>query len=157
MFRVAASVLRPAGLADHAADAVQEAMVSLMKSPPQDVRSWDAVLVVTAKRRALDIAGSAPVRHASAAPDGALGLAEVDVAQDVSHAVDRQRLAAHAVDKLALLDPRHRKVVWEIVALERPRAEVSRELEVTPSRVSQIVSASLKILSDAMPREEVNE
>ena len=37
---VAASVLREAGLADTAGDAVHEAIVSIMKSPPGDVRDW---------------------------------------------------------------------------------------------------------------------
>ena len=63
MYGVAYEVLRGSGRVDLAGDAVQEAMVSLMKSPPRELpRSWEALLVVTAKRRALDIVGSAAMK-----------------------------------------------------------------------------------------------
>src|ERR1700728_3558476 len=54
MHKVAASVLREAGRASEAGDAVHDAIVSIMASPPRDVRDWEAFLVSTAKRRALD-------------------------------------------------------------------------------------------------------
>jgi DNA-directed RNA polymerase specialized sigma24 family protein len=63
MYRVAARALREAGRADKAGDAVSAAMASLMKSPPANVQNWQALLVKAAKRRALDILGSAAVRH----------------------------------------------------------------------------------------------
>jgi DNA-directed RNA polymerase specialized sigma24 family protein len=64
MYRVAARVLRGAGRADEAGDAVSAAMESLMKSPPANVLNWQAVLVTAVKRRALDPAGvvSGPTR-----------------------------------------------------------------------------------------------
>src|SRR5688572_27623395 len=94
MYRVAATVLREAGLADQAEDAVQEAMVSLMASPPQDVQNWEAVMVSAAKRRALDRLRSAAVRHAGPGlgPEHDTGDGS-DISQDVADAVDRQRLA----------------------------------------------------------------
>jgi len=157
MHRVAAKVLRVAGLADQAGDAVQEAMVSLMVSSPDDVRNWEAVMVVTAKRRALDRLGSAAVRHAgpelSEEHDGAHGG---DVSGEVTESIDRKRVTTLAWDNLAALDDRHRKVAWEYVALERPRAEVAAELGVTPARVSQMAKRALEQLRDAMSREEVN-
>ena len=54
-----------------------------------------------------------------------------------------------------MLDDRHRKVAWEYVALERPRAEVAADLGVTPGRVSQMAKRALEHLRDAMSREEV--
>ena len=63
MYRVASRVLREVGLADRAEDGVQDTMVSLMKAPPVGVGNWEAVLVTTAKRRALDILHSAAIRH----------------------------------------------------------------------------------------------
>lgn len=62
MCGVAYEVLRGSRRWDLAADAVQEAMVSLMKAPPTEPpRSWEALLVATSKRRALDIVRSAAV------------------------------------------------------------------------------------------------
>ena len=52
MHKVAASVLREAGRADEAGDAVQDAIVSVLASPPGKVANWEAFLVTAAKRRA---------------------------------------------------------------------------------------------------------
>ena len=156
MHRVAAKVLREAGIADQAGDAVQDAMVSLMASPPSDVRNWEAVMVATAKRRALDRVDAAAVRHAG--PELSEEHDQVDLAdvsEEVAELVDDQRAAAVAWDNLAVLDDRHRKVAWEYVALERPRADVAAELGVTPARVSQMARRALEELRDALNREEV--
>lgn len=154
MHRVAATVLREAGLADQAGDAVQEAMLSLMASPPDDVHSWEAVMVATARRRALDRLTSAAVRHAGPELSAEHDRADLaDVSEEVAESTDRKRAAAVAWDNLAVLDDRHRKVAWEYVALERPRAEVAVELGVTPARVSQMAKRALEQLRDAMSRE----
>jgi RNA polymerase sigma factor (sigma-70 family) len=147
MHRVAASVLRGAGLADQANDMVNEAMTSLMGSPPVDVQSWEAVMVTAAKRKALDLVRSAAVRHAG--PE--LGVEHdyadpVDIAEDTADLIDRLRAAGVAWDGLAVLDTRHRKVAWEYIANERPRAEVAAELGVSPGRVSQMATRALKEL-----------
>ena len=156
MYRVAARVLREAGRATEAEDAVAAAMESLMKSPPRNVSSWEAVLITAAKRRALDILGSAGVRHAARAEDSPSQEPGVDeLADDVVEAVDRRRAAAVAWDKLALLDARHRAVVWEYVALERSRQDVASELGVTRARVSQMAKEALRILREALESEGV--
>jgi RNA polymerase sigma-70 factor (ECF subfamily) len=155
MHRVAAKVLREAGLADQAGDAVQDAMVSLMASSPAGVENWEALMVATAKRRALDRLGSAAVRHAgSELGERHDSTAEGDVADEVAESVDRTRLAALAADALSVLDDRHRKVAWDYIALERPRPEVAAELGVTPARVSQMAKQVLEQMRDAMKREE---
>lgn len=151
MHRVAASVLRPAGRADEAGDAVNDAVVSIMASPPGDVRNWEAFLVTAAKRKALDRVRSADVRHTGpelveSRQDRA---DDFDLAEDVAEDVDRSRQADHALDSLSILDERYRKAVWETVALQRPRADVARELGVTPARVSQMVTRGLEILREA--------
>ncbi len=156
MYRVAARVLREAGRADEAEDAVAAAMESLMKSPPRNVKNWQAVMVTAAKRRALDILGSAAVRHASSIDESQVDEPAVDdLADHVAEVVDRRRAAAVAWDKLALLDARHRKVVWEYVALERPRQDMAAELGVTPGRVSQMAKEALRILREALESEGV--
>jgi RNA polymerase sigma factor (sigma-70 family) len=156
MYRVAASVLREAGLVSEAGDVVQDAMLSIMTSPPEGVQNWEALLVSTAKRRALDRLRSASVRHSGGGLDETQDRAEPgeDLADDVASAVDSQREAALAWDSLAVLDNRHRKAVWDTVALERPRSDVAAELGVSQSRVSQMVTAALTKLRDEMGRKE---
>lgn len=147
MHRVAASVLRAAGLADQANDAVSEAMTSLMGSPPAGVQNWEAVMVTAAKRKAIDLLRSAAVRHAGPELGPEHDYADsVDIAEDVAERVDRERLRAVAWDGLSVLDTRHRKVAWEYIALERPRAEVAAELGVSPGRVSQMAKRVLEEL-----------
>lgn len=157
MHKVAASVLREAGRASEAADAVQEAILSVMTSPPRHVRNWEAFLVTAAKRKALDRIRSADVRHTH--PEFAEATTgdrseDSDLADDIADALDRQERAGHAWDCLSVLDDRHRKAVWETVALERPRAEVAAELGVTPARVSQMRTRSLALLREEMRRRE---
>lgn len=158
MHKVAASVLRPAGRHHEAADAVHDAIVSIMASPPKDVRNWEAFLVSAAKRRALDRLGSAAVRRAgSALPSTIDDVADdVDIEQDVVEYIERARRAGIAWDSLSLLDDRTRKAVWEYIALERPRAEVAAELGVSPSRVSQMVKQALALLQAEVTRREGN-
>ncbi|WP_285029642.1 sigma-70 family RNA polymerase sigma factor [Mycolicibacterium sp. lyk4-40-TYG-92] len=151
MYRVAAKVLREVGLADQADDAVQAAMFSLMKSPPAGVVSWEAVLVRTTQRRALDIVDSAVVRHAGPPPSEGHDTADPRYqVEDIDEAIDRQRQASQVTQYFPLLTEQQRFVAWEYVARDRPRSEVAAELGVTPARVSQISTATIRILRDAM-------
>lgn len=156
MYRVAARTLRVAGREADAADVVMAAMESLMKKPPRTVKNWEAMMVKTTTRRALDLLKSAVVKHSSG-----VGLLDHDAAlpgsleDDIAEAVDRQRHAAAAWDKLSILDDRHRQVVWEYVAKERPRDEVAAELGVSPARVSQMATKALKQLKEALEKEGV--
>ena len=155
MYRVAAQVLREAGLEDQAGDAVQDAMISLMKSPPTDVVSWEAILVVAAKRKAVDFLRSASVRHAG--PNLGEHHDQADERNDIEEAgdaLDRQKKSARAWDALSILDPRHRTVAEEYVAKERPRAEVASELGVTPARVSQMAAKAIEQLRLELMRQE---
>lgn len=160
MHKVAASVLREVGRASEAADAVHDAIISIMASPPQSVRNWEAFLITAAKRKALDRIRSAEVRYAGAEFVEAIHdrANDSDLAEDVADAIDRQGRARHAWDCLSVLDERHRKVVWETVALERPRSEVAAELNVSPARVSQMTTRSLALLREELrSREEGND
>jgi RNA polymerase sigma-70 factor (ECF subfamily) len=156
MYRVAARTLRGAGREAEAEDVVMTAMESLMKKPPRGVRSWEAMMVKATTLRALDLLKSAEVKHASAAElldrDGATPEVLED---DVVEAVDRQRDAAAAWDKLAILDDRHRQVAWEYIAKGRSRDEVAAELGVSPARVSQMATKALKELKEALEKEGV--
>lgn len=156
MYRVAARTLRDTGRASEADDVVMMAIESLMKKPPRNVKNWEAMMVQVTKFRALDLLKSGSVKHASGAElldhDGA---SEFTVEDDVIEAVDRQRAACHAWDKLSILDERHRYVAWEFVAKQRPRGEVAAELNVSPARVSQMATKALKELKEALEKEGV--
>lgn len=156
MHKVAASVLREASRASEAEDAVQDAIVSIMASPPGNVRNWEAFLVTATKRKALDRIRSAEVRHAGpelveAVQDRA---DDSDLAEDVADVMDQQERARRAWNCLEELDERHRKVIWEIAALERPRSEVAAAMNVSPARVSQMTTRSLALLREVMRRME---
>ncbi|MCV7742228.1 sigma-70 family RNA polymerase sigma factor [Micrococcus luteus] len=159
MHKVAASVLRDAGRASEAEDAVQDAITSIIASPPKAVRNWEAFLVTAVKRKALDRLRSAEVRHAGPELDEAVHdrADESDLADDVAEVLDRQDRARHARDCLTILDERHRKVVWDTEALLRPRTAVAAELGVTPARVSQMRTRSLALLRDEMDRREASD
>lgn len=145
MFRVAKGVLRSSGRIDLAGDAVQDAMVSLMKSPPTaPPRSWEALLVATAKRRALDMIGSAAmVKGAVLKEERATSASEPDM-DDVLERLEKMALVRAAIAK-AKFDARERYVLAQYILLDRPRDELAAELGVTPARVSQIAT---KVLTD---------
>lgn len=159
MYRVAARVLREAGLAERAEDAVMDAMTSLMRSPPAGtVRSWEAVLVTAAKRKALDLLRSAAIQHRGPQLDETHDTNDrtsVDIAEEVAQRVDDTRLGAILWDKLSVLDPRDRQIVWQVKALERPRDEVAAEYQISPARVSQICTSTLRQLREALDQEGV--
>jgi RNA polymerase sigma factor (sigma-70 family) len=157
MHKVAASVLREPGLTSQAQDVVQEVGGAIMTAPPTNVRNWEAFLVTAVKRKALDRIKSAHVRHAGNAPiESVYDRADddIDVAEDVSVELDRKQRAAVAWDCLSILDDRDRKVVWDVVALERPGTEVAKEHGLSPGRISQIVTGALTRLRDEMKRRE---
>lgn len=149
-------MLREAGLSSQAPDAVQDAMLSLISSPPSGVRNWEAFLVKAVKRKALDRIKSAHSRHTSHAPiDTTTDLADdVDIAEDVSADLDRKQRAAIAWDSLSVLEERDRRVVWDVVALQRSGIEVAREHALSPGRISQIVDRALSQLRYEMERRE---
>jgi RNA polymerase sigma factor (sigma-70 family) len=156
MYKVAASVLRDVGRASEAADAVNDAMVSIMASPPQNVRNWEAFLVTAGKRKAIDRVRSADVRHAGPefVESSHARVDDTDFAEEVAADLDRKERGALAWGCLSVLDERHRKAVWETAALERPRSEVAAELDVSPARVSQMTARALVLLREEMNRRE---
>jgi len=156
MHKVAASVLRDAGHASESDDAVQDAIVSIMASPPEKVRNWEAFLVTTAKRKALDRIRSAAVRHAGSEFVEAIHDRDdgSDLAQGVADAIDQKERAGMAWGCLSILDERHRNAVWQTAALGRSRSEVAAELNLSPARVSQMTTRSLALLREEMCRRE---
>lgn len=156
MYRVAVAILRQGGLADDAADAVNDAIVSIMKKPPQNVVNWEAFLVNAVKRKAQDRLKSAYVRHSGPALQPSVHDRDsgTSVVEEVLDGFDRSRAAELAEKYLSALNARLRQVVWDTVALERSRDDVARDLGVSPSRISQMRTEGLSILRQTMTREE---
>lgn len=158
MFKVAATVLRGADGSYGALDAVNDAIVSIMSSPRRDeVRNWEAFLVNAAKRKAQDHLRSAHARRAApaAAPLEVGDQTEVDdVAEEVIDGLERQQTIERVQECLTALDDRHRYVLWETVALERPNKEVAAELGVSPPRISQMKTRALTLLQEELVRKE---
>lgn len=148
MYGVAYEVLRGSGRVDLAADAVQEAIVSLMKSPPKESpRSWEALLVATAKRRAIDmIRSAAMVRGVTFSEEYLPG----GVPSGEDDALEWLEKIARARPVIARLDAQARTVLAQYVVLDRPRAEVAAGLHVTPARVSQIATKALSEIQAAV-------
>lgn len=121
---------------DLANDAVNSAMVSLMENPPSSVSNWKALLVATAKRRALDIVRSAAIKRASELVDE---HAE-DRSPDGDAILRRLDLAARAKAAIAMLNAQEQYVLNEYLVHQDSRASVAAALGVTPARVSQIAT-----------------
>ena len=156
MYRVVRTALRGSGLLDQADDAVQEAVRSLMASPPQEAKSWEAVMVSAAKNKAIDLVRSAAVRHAGPEVDDQHYKREayLDLSEDVAEDLDRQRTAVRVRAWLNVLPNRDRDVVWRRSALEEPRKQIAADLGVSPGRVSQITEGALERLRDEIEKEE---
>lgn len=157
MYRVVRAALRGPGLLHHDDDVVQEAIRSLMASPPtSSVRNWEAVMVSAAKNKAIDLVRSAAVRKAGPEIEDEHYRPEdyADLSDDVSEDLDRQRRAQQLRALLKVLPERDGDVVWRRSGLEEPRKQVAVDLGVTPGRVSQITEAALEQLRDEIEKEE---
>lgn len=152
---VADSVLRDTPQRDQVEDVVMEVLTSLRERPPEDpVRNWEAFLVRATRNKATDVLRSAAVRH-HGGPLEDVQHPQTDqfIAEDVAERVDDERAGAAVWHKLSLLDSRDRRILWEYKARGRRREDVAREFRITPARVSQISTASLKILREALLEE----
>ncbi|MCL1900475.1 MAG: sigma-70 family RNA polymerase sigma factor [Promicromonosporaceae bacterium] len=151
MHNVARSVLRQAGRPDLAADAVHDAIESVMANPPDCIGSAEAFLVRVAKNKARDIAKSHAVSRRA-------DLAEADGTTDefeaeITGRVDRQRLIHRLRHELTLLPPPERRVIEEVVIKERTGADVASEIGLSPARVSQLKKDGLRRLRGRLGKE----
>ena len=140
MYRIAARVLREAGLAESAEDAVMDAMTSLMNSPPTEtVRNWEAVLVTAAKRKALDLLRSAAIQHRGPQLDETHDTNDrtsVDIAEDSATRVfvvpPITGLSTTYFVRLALNDPNGNLVSSNFYWLSAQHIRASRSVEHNP-------------------------
>lgn len=158
MHRMAVAVLHKAGMADQAEDVIQDVFESLMEVRPTEVRNWEAYLITSVKNKARDLLRSAAFKRAGPAFDAQLHDdvdRSADLADDVVEAADRNETGARAWDALAVLNTQQRQVFHQYRVLQRKRAEVAKDLGISPGRVSQIALAAAELLKEAMNREQV--
>lgn len=151
----AASLLRGAGLASHAEDVVQNAILALWKrfqeteTPPNN---WVAAMINKVKFCALDLMGSAPVRRAGYSLDDddvSFGVAAPgDFAADLADA-GPPRAALEALE-----DPQQREVLYRLYYEDKTQTQIARELGLTPGRISQVKQAGLEVVADIIERQE---
>lgn len=155
MYRAAASMLARFGMVDQAWDAVNDAMESLMGGPSTDsVDNWEALMVKTAVRRAIDIGRAAAVRRDGGGLDQLEHVADgQDFTEAVDHKIYQTQAGAVLWDKLAILSQNERHVIREFTTKGRLRADVAGELGVSPARVSQLQKQALAKLRQAMKEE----
>ncbi len=155
MYAVAASVLRSAGRADDAADVVMDVMTGLVGKPPTGpITNWEAYLITATRHRAIDLIRSANVRHHGGELPATERIDRLDdTYETVIDRLDDRALGGHLWDFLAHLDHRSRRILWEYKMLGRPRADLAREFDVTPARISQISTEALERLREKF-REE---
>lgn len=163
MHAVAGSILGGTALASDVEDVVHDTIVSVIERPPSDpVANWEAFLVRATRNKAIDHLRSAQARHDGGPTEehhhydqlqAHRDRPEQYVAEDVAERIDDERAGAVLWDKLAELDDRDRRILWEFKALGRPRQEAAREFGISPSRVSQISTQALRTLRDELLKE----
>lgn len=155
MHAVANSVLRDSAFAGSVEDVVMETISSVIANPPKEqVDNWEAYLVRATRNKAIDLIRSAAARHAGGPIEGHQHPAtDQYIADDVAQRIDAVEDGALLWDKLAVLDPRDRQILWQYKALGRPRDEVAREFNITPSRVSQVSTKAMTTLHIELSKE----
>lgn len=155
MRAVASSVLRDTAHRDDVDDVLMDVVTTLVEKPPsKQVTNWEAYLVRATRNKAIDLLRSAAARRAGG-PVEEHHHPAIDqyLADDVAEHVDSLRAGALVWDVLAVLEDRERKILWHYKALGLPRAEVAAAFGIDPSRVSQISTAALKKMREALPEE----
>lgn len=133
-----------------AEDIVQEAVFSVWRNPPKDVRSWEALFVQAVKRKVYDLWKSSAHEHErlvfeEARPlDNELGGDDLglDPAEVVEETFDRAADIAHvreALSQLTKTDSQAAHVYWQVKGLGRTSGEVAAEMGISDSRVRQLV------------------
>jgi RNA polymerase sigma-70 factor (ECF subfamily) len=151
MWKTALSVLRKVGRTDLAEDAVMQAMQSLIAAqPPPDIRNSEALLVCTAKRKAIDMARAHDIlRRASTELHDDDLLAE-GIEADTVVRLDRQQTVQRALVEVAALPQVQQQIIRKVIMEERTAKHVATELGVSPARVSQLRTAALITLRDRL-------
>lgn len=156
LHKVAASVLREVGLQDEKGDVVQDAIVSLMDSPPtEEIRDWVPFLIRVVKNKAYDRIRAAGVRHFGRSFDVATDdrSDETDSALErVEEHIDAERAGAQVWDALATLDARERFIVREVAQNGKTQGAVAAELGISRGRVAQIFKEALTKLKTELGR-----
>ncbi|MDR2975568.1 MAG: hypothetical protein LBV00_12830 [Propionibacteriaceae bacterium] len=129
-----------------------QAMVSLLAHPPTGVRQPGALMVETAKRKAIDM-----MRSRDVALHVGWGLGDEDVfSDDVAHdGRGREQLVRLALTEVDRLPVAQRVVIRRVVMDGCSASEVAPGLGVTAARVCQLRVEALLVLRRRMHRCQV--
>lgn len=125
-------------------DVVGDVIAELMpKGLPQKQSNLRGFLTAVTRRRAIDA-----VRRAKHEAPTDIDFEEIVGVEGIEDTVDRELLTATAVDALDALPERERYAIEQTVMLQRQAKDVGPELNVTPQRVSQLVSQGIRRLRE---------
>lgn len=160
MYRVARSMLRGDD-EHHAEDIVQEAVLSVLRNPPTNVESWEALFVQVVKRKVYDLWKSSVHRKERLVFDDAVPLEDelggddlgIDPAVVVEEIREREAAVTHvrrALAELERTDPEAAHSYRQVKELGRTSGEVAVGMGVSDSRVRQHVMRARKRLREIL-------
>jgi RNA polymerase sigma-70 factor (ECF subfamily) len=153
MQKVAASVLLPTGRPDLAEDAVMQAILSLLVHQPPVICNPEALLVATAKRKAIDLARTCDLTRRCRRELHPDDLHDDGIEADTVDRIDRHRATLHVLAEIAGLPKLQRQVITSIFIHGQPARQVATELGLSPARVSQLRAAALATLRSKVTNE----
>jgi len=160
MYRVARSMLRGDD-EHHAEDVVQEAVLSVLRNPPMNVESWEALFVQAVKRKVYDLWKSSVHRHERLVFDDAVPFEDelggddlgIDPAVVIEEIREREAAVAHvrrALAELERTDPEAAHSYRQVKELGRTSRDVAVAMGVSDSRVRQHVMRARKKLRETL-------
>jgi RNA polymerase sigma factor (sigma-70 family) len=162
MYRVARSMLRHEDQ-HRAEDVMQEAVLSVLRNPPEGVRNWEALFVQVVKRKVWDLWKSSAHKHELLVFDDVAPLEDElggdDLGMDPAVMVEETRereavvtLVRGAFAELARADPDAAYAYLQVKEHGRKSEEVAAEMGVSGSRVRQHVMRARALLMEIVSR-----
>ncbi len=150
MHRAATYILYPRGHQDLTDDAVMQAILTLIAHPPPDIDNPEALLVATAKRKAIDIIRSFEIARRADRPLEDDDLQGADVGPAAVDRIDQQRLMQALHAEIAQLPRLQQQVIQKVVIEDCSTTQVAVELGLSKARISQLKKVALLVLHDRL-------
>ncbi len=146
-----------------ATDVVQDVVLRLReRGLPRDIENLRAHLVTVTTRAAIDVLRKSRIERRDALGKERIPRHEplppayadtwVDAGADVEEIVQRNLLREALLECLPALPEREQYVLRERIIQARPAKDVAAALQVTPQRVSQLVTAAARRLRDMLEK-----
>ena len=152
MRRAAAHILYPKGRQDLADDAVMQAILTLIAHPPPNIGNAEALLVATAKHKAIDIIRSFEIAHRAARPLNDDDLQSEDVEPAAIDHLDHGRVVRQIMAEIDKLPDLQQQIIRKTIMQEHTTRQVAIELGLSPARISQMRAMALMTLRSNLAR-----